>query len=305
MGTSILLAMIIFGAQGACLSDKLSPAHRHFRLGAKQYQLQNYRQALAEFNTAIKLDPKHPEFFQYRGRTFERLKDDEHALADYSEAIKLGPRTASSYLYRGLVYLREKDLDRARTDFTKAIELDPKSAEAYFYRGASHDRRGDYQQAITDLTKAITRNPQAPMPYLLRGSCHANSGDCEKALADASKAIKLAPELWQAYNDKAWILATCAAPQWRDGNLALTLAQQANRRTGWSNAGFLDTLAAACAEAGKFDEAAKWQEEALVKMNAEMEPLRPMLEERLRMYREHRPYRETPEEVQESRRLMK
>jgi hypothetical protein len=57
------------------------------------------------------------------------------------------------------------------------------------------------------------------------------------------------------------------------------LATRACERSAWVEANILDTLAAAYAECGKFDEAVKWQREAVkLARDKEREELRSRLE---------------------------
>ena len=64
--------------------------------------------------------------------------------------------------------------------------------------------------------------------------------------------------------------------------------------TDWKVADDLDTLAAACAEAGDFDAAVKWQEKALGLLAKDDERNREVFEARLTLYRAKKPYREGP-----------
>jgi len=64
-------------------------------------------------------------------------------------------------------------------------------------------------------------------------------------------------------NNAAWRLATCGEPGLRDGARALELAQAAVVATARTNASFLDTLAAAYAETGQFQQAVATQQEAM------------------------------------------
>jgi hypothetical protein len=93
----------------------------------------------------------------------------------------------------------------------------------------------------------------------------------------------------QAHNTLAWVLATSADEKCRNGAKAVTHARQAFERTEWKDAGIIDTLAAALAESGEFESAAKWQRTANEKAS---DKDRPGMLERLKLYNQRKPYRE-------------
>jgi len=95
---------------------------------------------------------------------------------------------------------------------------------------------------------------------------------------------------WDAMNDFAWLLATSDVAEVRDGRTALTYAERAVTGTSRTNAMYLDTLAAAHAEAGEFAKAVSVQKEAIALAQAEY--LRKDLTVRLKLYESNTPYRE-------------
>jgi serine/threonine-protein kinase len=85
------------------------------------------------------------------------------------------------------------------------------------------------------------------------------------------------------------VWATCPDPDVRNGERAKECATRACELTEWSDPGYLDTLAAACAECGDFDEASRWQEKAL---GMAATPDRAAdYRERLDLYRQRKPAR--------------
>lgn len=91
------------------------------------------------------------------------------------------------------------------------------------------------------------------------------------------------------YNNYAWLLATCPDASVRNGTKAVEMAKIACDKSGNQKAYILDTLAAACAEAGQFSEAVKWQQEA-IRLDGGQSGVD--YQSRLALYQSNQPYRE-------------
>ena len=76
-----------------------------------------------------------------------------------------------------------------------------------------------------------------------------------QAIAQYREILRLTPDSPEALNRLAWILASSAPAEFRDGTEAVRLAQRACELTEYKTPLYLGTLGAAYAEAGRFDEA--------------------------------------------------
>jgi tetratricopeptide (TPR) repeat protein len=94
----------------------------------------------------------------------------------------------------------------------------------------------------------------------------------------------------RAENYLAWLLATSAIPELRDGTGAIALAEKTVAATSRKDPSFLDTLAAAYAEAGQFEKAVATQKEAIALVTTDKE--KKDLANRLKLYESNRPCRE-------------
>ncbi|OPZ88043.1 MAG: Photosystem I assembly protein Ycf3 [bacterium ADurb.Bin429] len=147
--------------------------------------------------------------------------------------------------------------------FSRAHILRPTDPWVLTGRGIANRELKNYDLALRDFDAALRllkgrHDTRVTAIYCARADAYHQMGRYAKAISDYARAVKLDPTDARACNNLAWLLATCREPQLRRGDLAMKFAIAANARTGWKNPSYLDTLAAACATAGKPAEAARW-----------------------------------------------
>ena len=65
-----------------------------------------------------------------RGISFDKLGDFKKAVADFTTVIKLDPSNVNAYFNRGSAFDSLGQYDKAVSDYTKALDLDNSSGEA-------------------------------------------------------------------------------------------------------------------------------------------------------------------------------
>jgi tetratricopeptide (TPR) repeat protein len=201
-----------------------------------------------------------------RGLSHVRIGDLDDAVTDFTRAIRLNPDDPAGFLQRGHVHLDQNDADRAAADFTMAIQLDADDTRGYLARSQAHRRRKDWPAVIADATTVLAKEPDSIDAFNTRAGAHYALGDYTAALADHSAAMAVDADDAATLNYLAWLYATCPDDAIRNGVLAVDLAENACESTRYEVAGFLDTLAAAYAEVGRFDDAVFWQKKVIEKV---------------------------------------
>ncbi len=106
---------------------------------------------------------------------------------------------------------------------------------------------------------------------------------------DFQNAIKLSKTDPICRAGAAWLYATSADAQIRNGKNAVALATEAAKLTLWKDDTVLDVLAAGYAEAGDFNSAQKWEEKAILLGSAQDVPF---YQRRLLSYQAGKAWRE-------------
>jgi tetratricopeptide (TPR) repeat protein len=195
----------------------------------------------------------------------EEKKGDE-AIAACTRAIDAAPKgknIATVYYNRGVEWDAKKDYDRAIADYSEAIKLNSKYAEAFNNRGRMYRAKRERDLALADYESAIRLAPKRGLYHRSRGNVLMDMREYEKALASFNEAVKLDANDADAADSAAWLMASAPDAKLRNGKRAVELAMKACELTQWKNGSYVDTLAAAYAEAGDYGEAVRRQQQAL------------------------------------------
>jgi tetratricopeptide (TPR) repeat protein len=248
--------------------------------------------ALEDFEASIRHDSKRWQAIHNRGVSHAMQGQLEAAIADFDLTIKLNPNYANAHFNRGELLYEQGAYEAAINDYNRALRLAPRDSAAYNSRGHAYYKLGNYRQALADYSYAIRLDPQNAAAYTNRGDAYGDLARFEEAARDYRAAIRIDPKLGRAYQSAAWLMATCPREQYRNAQYALMAANKAIELDGEGDYRYLDTLAAAQANAGKFDEA-KATEQRVVEM-APPDTIE-TYKARLALYESGRPYRDTKE----------
>ena len=173
----------------------------YYNRGLAKSDLGQHSAAIADLDTAIRLNPDDSDAYNSRGNAKYKLGQHVAAIADYDTAIRLKPDDAGAYNNRGVAKRQLGQHVAAIADYDTAIRLKPDYAGAYNNRGNAKGKLGQHLAAIADYDTAIRLNPDAAV-YNNRGNAKGKLGQHLAAIADFDTTIRLNPDLAIAYNNR-------------------------------------------------------------------------------------------------------
>ncbi|MEU8193543.1 tetratricopeptide repeat protein [Microbispora amethystogenes] len=138
------------------------PQHRmvlHANRAQLLARLGRRREALADFDAAIGLDPAFPDHYLDRGNLLLEMGRTEAALADYETAMRVSPPLPEAYYNRAELRLAAGDLDGARADLGHVLDLDPGWLDAYVNRAGILEMLGEHEAARRDVEAGLVLDP--------------------------------------------------------------------------------------------------------------------------------------------------
>ncbi len=151
-----------------------------------------YQLAVDYYGQLIKLDPENFDYFFQRGALqLNYLNKPKDAIKDFDQAIKLNPREPLAYFNRGTAFVKTEDWKKAKKDFDVAISGRPDYVDAYLNRGIALIYMKELDAAIADFDRGIQLNPRVPNLYRARALVYKAKGNAALAAADELRAAQI------------------------------------------------------------------------------------------------------------------
>jgi Flp pilus assembly protein TadD len=166
------------------------------------------------------------------------------------------------HYHLGVILIQASRPQEAVEEFEKALESQPNSFPAREELGNLLLRLNRTDEAAVRYRELQQLRPYDPTVYINLGNFFIRTGHFAEGVAQLEEALRLSPSDQTALNNLSMVLTGCQDPALRDLPRALELARTLNQLSHHSNPVFLATLATACAEDGRLDEAADLMEKA-------------------------------------------
>jgi tetratricopeptide (TPR) repeat protein len=126
----------------------------YFARGVEYGDLGKPQAAMADFNSALAIDPEMRDAYKFRGSLHANAGQIDFAVQDFEKYLSYDPVDAVTWNNMGEIYFRRNQLDKALAAFTKAIEIKPDAAISYQKRSKIYELMGNLARAEADLNKA-------------------------------------------------------------------------------------------------------------------------------------------------------
>jgi len=218
-----------------------------------------------------------------------RAKTDPQVITALKPVIESPLTTSEALLQKAIQLIKAKKLPAGSEILNDLLDESPSFKNALQWRVIARRDMKNYEGAIEDCNALLGIYARDPYALKNRAWLLSQAGRYKEAANDYEELVKLEPDNDERCNYCAWLFATCPDSQARDAKKALLYAKKACQLSKYENYLWIDTLAAAYAEAGDFSKAVMWQTTALESATDEC---RAQMTERLKLYEKKEPYRE-------------
>lgn len=229
-------------------------------------------------------------------RLLARIEQDagsrDRELTAIRQAVSQQPDNLLSLAELSVATAQAGKSNESRKTIEHMRELAGDDARRLGFVGQTWMKTGNLPSAIECFERAVQQQPDLEEAHLNLAMARQLANEPAAAIEHYEWIIAHNNRSVEARNNLAWLLATHAQAEFRNGARAEQLAKSLCEQTTYQVPAFLDTYAAACAENGNFDEATRIAEQAIFLSRATGEPQRePDLRAKLELYRAKQAYR--------------
>jgi tetratricopeptide (TPR) repeat protein len=167
-----------------------SPEYRLF-VGKYHLNLEQYDEALAEFQAAANANPKLPFVHFNLGLTYLKKQEYEHARDEFLKDAQVEPDLALNYDELGEVYsFLQQDAD-AEKSYREALRRDPRLENSHVGLAKIYLREEKYAQALSEIDAAVKLDPERTDIHYLRGQALMHLGRKEEGKKELEAAVRI------------------------------------------------------------------------------------------------------------------
>jgi tetratricopeptide (TPR) repeat protein len=145
-------------------------AKKFYKAGSEFVDNQKYADAVAQFSSAIGIEPSNADYYIARGKAYEMLNKYGEAYADFEKALVFKPKEVDAIISLGRVCNKLNKFDEALILLNRASGLAVRNSQAYREKVKSLIGLTRFEQALKASDTAILIKDEA-MDYYYRGVC--------------------------------------------------------------------------------------------------------------------------------------
>ncbi|MFN8007497.1 MAG: FG-GAP-like repeat-containing protein [Terriglobia bacterium] len=174
-GTVLIAALVflalIFGATHTWYSSQASQAKPdaaltdqqkllyHTNVGIAYLEQFNFREAIAEFDQCLKIDPNFVPALVDSALAHYYLQEFVPAEELLKKAVSLAPTQPNTLFALGMIYRNENHADLALQSYSRILEKDPLDSPTLYQVGQIYLKKQDYAKAAEILKKVVQISP--------------------------------------------------------------------------------------------------------------------------------------------------
>ena len=217
--------------------------------------------ARATLDEVLKANPDDVDALALAARLDGLMGRRDAAQTEIAHALKLKPDSAAANLSQGVVYEFAGDETNAYAFYQRSARLDPKIADLQLLLGNAEMRRGRYADALEHYRLLAQLSNESVELTGRMVAAQSAAGHCGDALVHVNQLLAKRAQDGDLMQVFVRLASTCAAAQPQERSMALDYAQALYKQR--PNAADSAALALAEAAQGKFDDATKFQAEAI------------------------------------------